>query len=65
MIALRDKVHLLHDPDGLLSGRYNDLDSMIQPDRCGLSTMYSEVFSVSYYIEVLKKQPVWTKRDIR
>lgn len=57
LIALRDEVFLLNDPDGLFRDLSNDSDDSPR----GVTTLYPEDFSVRRFIEIIEKQTIWVE----
>ncbi|MDT3706161.1 MAG: hypothetical protein ROZ09_05000 [Thiobacillus sp.] len=64
LIALRDDRHLLNDPDGIISGRYPDIESEKMNDARQQVTLYPEGFSAAKFIEVIENESVWDEKVI-
>ena len=64
LIALRDDRHLLNDPDGIISGRHQDIESEKVNDVRQKMTLYPEGFSAARFIEVIETESVWDEKVI-
>ena len=64
LIALRDDRHLLNDPAGILSGRYQEAESEQMNDARQKMTLYPEGFSAARFIEVIENESVWNETVI-
>lgn len=64
LIALRDDRHLLNDPDGIISGRHQDIESEKVNDARQQLTLYPEGFSAVRFIEVIENESVWDEKVI-
>jgi len=59
LIALRDDRHLLDDPDGFLSGRFNVDGNTEEHGREHRGTLYPDGFSAERFVEVIETEAVW------
>jgi hypothetical protein len=59
LIALRDDQHLLNDPDGIVSGHYQEKDVGMSNDAQRHATLYPTGFSAVGFIEVIEEESVW------
>jgi hypothetical protein len=63
LIALRDDRHLLNDPDGIFSGRYEGMEFRTRDDTQRQATLYPTGFSAQGFVDVIEKQLVWEAYD--
>jgi hypothetical protein len=61
LIALRDDRHLLNDPDGLFSGRFQEMELRTSDDAQHQATLYPTDFSAEGFVDVIEKEAVWEK----
>lgn len=59
LIALRDDRHLLNDPEGLLSGTFDEDQPVEEDVHRYAETLYPEGFRVERFIEVIESEAVW------
>ena len=59
LIALRDDRHLLDDPDGFLSGRFNVDGNTEEHGRERRGTLYPDGFDAARFVEVVETEAVW------
>jgi hypothetical protein len=59
LIALRDDRHLLNDPAGILSGRFQEHDIAISDDAHTERSLYPRGFTVEGFMDAVEKEAVW------
>jgi Holliday junction resolvase-like predicted endonuclease len=59
LIALRDDRHLLNDPDGILSGRYQKDELAIADNAHTEASLYPSGFTVDKFMDAVEKEAVW------
>jgi hypothetical protein len=63
LIALRDDRHLLNDPAGLLAGRFEAGQAILDDKVSSTSTLYPDGFGAKRFVEVIKTEAVWEEID--
>ena len=59
MIALRDDSHFLNDPNGLFTGKPNNINDSLSLEKQNLTTLYPNGFSGGCFINVIERQVIW------
>ncbi|MTW21485.1 hypothetical protein [Allochromatium palmeri] len=59
LIALRDDRHLLNDPEGILSGRYQADELAIAEEAHTETSLYPGGFTVEGFMDAVEKEAVW------
>lgn len=59
LIALRDDRHLLNDPEGIFSGRYQEDELTIAGDAHAEASLYPKGFTVDDFMDAVEKEAVW------
>lgn len=62
LIALRDDRHLLNDPEGILSVRYQEDELAIVDDAHAEASLYPTGFTVEGFMDAVEKESVWEER---
>ena len=63
LIALRDDRHLLNDPGGLLAGKYEAGQAIMDNMVSSAMTLYPDGFSAKRFVEVIETEAVWEEID--
>jgi len=64
LIALRDDRHLLDDPDGIFSGRYQEMEFGMPDDAQRQATLYPTGFSAEGFIAAIEGESVWADQGV-
>ncbi len=59
LIALRDDRYLLNDPDGILSGRFQETEGVAPEDAQHRTTLYPTGFTAEAFIAAVESEAVW------